>query len=226
MLADTFITYVSNKIHTCSEIMRFPLFQVLSKSLESASGKLFPVKCDVSNESDVLAAFKWVKDNLGGVDILINNAAAATDTSLTGKPKEIPPKCSNFGESHPANYTGCVAAKELQALRNKVVNQTKLSPSKDTQASTTRNERLTTHLATAETKTYAAAVKAQPPRTQIQPTNDTSTNVAKPPLHTADMTITQHLQLIIAKLDNHEKMHIALCERLDRLEKASPPRGS
>jgi len=77
--------YVSNKIRPCSEIMRFTLFQELSKSLESASGKLFAVKCDVSNESDVLAAFKWVKDNLGGVDILVNNAAVATDTSLTGK---------------------------------------------------------------------------------------------------------------------------------------------
>ena len=46
---------------------------------------MYAVKCDVSNESDVLVAFKWVKDNLGGVDILINNAAVATETSLTGK---------------------------------------------------------------------------------------------------------------------------------------------
>jgi len=63
----------------------FTLFQELSRSLESATGKLYAVKCDIGNESDVLAAFKWVKDNLGGVDILINNAAVATDTSLTGK---------------------------------------------------------------------------------------------------------------------------------------------
>jgi len=84
MLRDTFIAYVSNKLHPCSEIMRCTLFQELSKSLESASGKLFAVKCDVSNESDVVAAFTWVKDNFGGVDILINNAAVATDTSLTG----------------------------------------------------------------------------------------------------------------------------------------------
>jgi NAD(P)-dependent dehydrogenase (short-subunit alcohol dehydrogenase family) len=61
------------------------LFQELSRSLESATGKLYAVKCDIGNESDVLAAFQWVKDNLGGVDILINNAAVATDTSLTGK---------------------------------------------------------------------------------------------------------------------------------------------
>jgi len=61
------------------------LFQELSKSLESASGKLYAVKCDIGNESDVLAAFKWTKHNLGGVDILVNNAAASSDTSLTGK---------------------------------------------------------------------------------------------------------------------------------------------
>ncbi|GFG29130.1 hypothetical protein Cfor_12656 [Coptotermes formosanus] len=58
--------------------------QELSKSLQSATGKLYAVKCDVSNEPEVLAAFKWVKDNLRGVDVLINNAAVAYDTSLTG----------------------------------------------------------------------------------------------------------------------------------------------
>ncbi|XP_021929710.1 farnesol dehydrogenase-like [Zootermopsis nevadensis] len=56
--------------------------QELSKSLKSAKGKLYAVKCDVSKESDVQGAFKWVKDNLGGVDILVNNAAAGYDTSL------------------------------------------------------------------------------------------------------------------------------------------------
>jgi NAD(P)-dependent dehydrogenase (short-subunit alcohol dehydrogenase family) len=65
--------------------MSFTVIQELSKSLESATGKLYAVKCDVSNEPEVLAAFKWVKDNLGGVDILINNAGVLYDTSLTGK---------------------------------------------------------------------------------------------------------------------------------------------
>jgi NADP+-dependent farnesol dehydrogenase len=48
--------------------------QELSKSLQSATGKLYAVKCDVTKHSDIETAFKWVKDNLGGVDILINNA--------------------------------------------------------------------------------------------------------------------------------------------------------
>jgi NADP+-dependent farnesol dehydrogenase len=61
------------------------MFQELSKSLKSAKGKLYAVKCDASKESDIQLAFKWVKDNLGGVDILVNNAAVAYNTSLISK---------------------------------------------------------------------------------------------------------------------------------------------
>jgi NADP+-dependent farnesol dehydrogenase len=61
------------------------MFQELSKSLQSAKGKLYPVKCDVSKESDIQATFKWVKANLGGVDILVNNAAVINDTPLSSK---------------------------------------------------------------------------------------------------------------------------------------------
>jgi NAD(P)-dependent dehydrogenase (short-subunit alcohol dehydrogenase family) len=61
------------------------MFQELSKSLKSAKGKLYAVKCDVSKESDVQAAFKWVKANLGGVDILVNNAAVAYNIPLSSK---------------------------------------------------------------------------------------------------------------------------------------------
>jgi NAD(P)-dependent dehydrogenase (short-subunit alcohol dehydrogenase family) len=51
------------------------LYQELSKSLRSETGKLYAIMYDVTKDSDTETAFKWVKDNLGGVDILINNAA-------------------------------------------------------------------------------------------------------------------------------------------------------
>lgn len=35
---------------------------------------LFPFKCDVSNEDDIKNVFQWADENLGGVDVLINNA--------------------------------------------------------------------------------------------------------------------------------------------------------
>jgi NAD(P)-dependent dehydrogenase (short-subunit alcohol dehydrogenase family) len=66
------------------------VFQELSKSLQSEKGKMYAIKCDVSKEYDIETAFKWVKDNLGGVDILINNAAIGFPTSLIGKtPRQL-----------------------------------------------------------------------------------------------------------------------------------------
>ena len=66
------------------------LSQDLSTSLRSETGKLYAIKCDVSKDSDTKTAFKWVKDNLGGVDILINNAAVLLISPLTGKsPRQL-----------------------------------------------------------------------------------------------------------------------------------------
>jgi NADP+-dependent farnesol dehydrogenase len=58
--------------------------QELVKSLKSAPGKLYPLKCDVSKESDVKEAFKWVKSNLGGISILVNNAGVCDFNTLIG----------------------------------------------------------------------------------------------------------------------------------------------
>ncbi|KAJ9585022.1 hypothetical protein L9F63_020632, partial [Diploptera punctata] len=59
-----------------------------STALRSEKGKLYGVKCDVTKEEDVKEAFKWVKSNLGGVDILINNAGGDSSSSLIDGPVE------------------------------------------------------------------------------------------------------------------------------------------
>jgi NADP+-dependent farnesol dehydrogenase len=61
------------------------LAQELSKSLQSETGKLYAIKCDVTKNFDIETAFKWVKDNLGGVDILVNNAGVGLNSPLIGK---------------------------------------------------------------------------------------------------------------------------------------------
>jgi short-subunit dehydrogenase len=59
--------------------------QDLAKSLKFASGKLYPLKCDISKESDVKESFKWVKSNLGVVSILVNNAGVCDFNTLIGR---------------------------------------------------------------------------------------------------------------------------------------------
>lgn len=47
--------------------------------------KIHPIKCDVSNEADVIRAFKWVEENLGGVHVLVNSAGIYRTSDLTKK---------------------------------------------------------------------------------------------------------------------------------------------
>ncbi|CAG2067930.1 unnamed protein product, partial [Timema podura] len=55
----------------------------LAAGLKNAPGKLYAVKADAFKEEDILAAFDWIKKNLGGVDILINNAGVGTAETLS-----------------------------------------------------------------------------------------------------------------------------------------------
>lgn len=54
----------------------------LSKSLISFPGKLYAVRADISKEDEVLSAFKWIKEHLGPVHILINNAGISKPATL------------------------------------------------------------------------------------------------------------------------------------------------
>lgn len=47
-----------------------------------ASGKLYAIKCDLTDEKQIKEAFAWVDGNLGGVDILINNAGIIRTMNL------------------------------------------------------------------------------------------------------------------------------------------------
>ncbi|KAJ9585026.1 hypothetical protein L9F63_020636, partial [Diploptera punctata] len=60
----------------------FITVEELAESLKSEKGKLHPIKCDISKESEIKEAFQWARKNLGRVDILVNNAAVATCNSL------------------------------------------------------------------------------------------------------------------------------------------------
>ncbi|KAK5641174.1 hypothetical protein RI129_009721 [Pyrocoelia pectoralis] len=56
--------------------------KALADKLKDKQGKLYPIQADVSLEEDILRSFKWVKENLGPVHILINNAGLLRNTTL------------------------------------------------------------------------------------------------------------------------------------------------
>lgn len=61
----------------------------MSDELKDSKGKLYALKTDITKENDILAAFRWIDRNLGGVDVLVNNAGMATRTDvLDGKMDE------------------------------------------------------------------------------------------------------------------------------------------
>ncbi|KAJ8929472.1 hypothetical protein NQ314_017852 [Rhamnusium bicolor] len=78
-----------------------------SKKLAGGKGKLHAIKADISKEDDVLKAFRWVKENLGPIHILINNAGIVQFTSLSDGDTELWKKVLDL------NVIGlCIATRE------------------------------------------------------------------------------------------------------------------
>ncbi|XP_033212858.1 farnesol dehydrogenase-like [Belonocnema kinseyi] len=58
------------------------------KAIEG-KGKFYALNCDVSKEQDVTQIFQWVKKNLGGVHVLVNNAGVLVPGKIIDTNKEI-----------------------------------------------------------------------------------------------------------------------------------------
>lgn len=53
-------------------------------AFKDAKGKFYAVHCDVSKDDDVAKAFEFVQNNVGKVQVLINNAGTAKAGRFTG----------------------------------------------------------------------------------------------------------------------------------------------
>lgn len=58
-----------------------PLVKTVER-LSEISDAIYPLECDISDPADVDAMFKKVKELIGGLDILVNNAAIYEDGNL------------------------------------------------------------------------------------------------------------------------------------------------
>jgi len=48
-------------------------------------GCFYPLECDLTNENDILAAFKWIDENIGGIHFMINNAGIIRISPILGE---------------------------------------------------------------------------------------------------------------------------------------------
>ena len=67
---------------------RVDRIQTLAKSLESETGTLVAMQCDVTNEKDVKSVFQTIDQHYGPISILINNAGVARNANLMEGPLE------------------------------------------------------------------------------------------------------------------------------------------
>jgi len=47
--------------------------------------EIYPMKCDISEEKDILEIFQWAFDTFNGIDVLVNNAAMIINEKIIGK---------------------------------------------------------------------------------------------------------------------------------------------
>ncbi|XP_076647174.1 farnesol dehydrogenase-like [Halictus rubicundus] len=66
---------VKNSVKVVGLARRKEKLQELSDALDK--DKFFPFVCDLTNEDDIVKAFKWVQEKFGGADILINSAGVS-----------------------------------------------------------------------------------------------------------------------------------------------------
>lgn len=81
--ADTALALANSGVIVVGTARRQHLIEALNNKV-TGEGKIIGKKCDLTVESEILDLFKWINDNLGGVDILINNAALLISNFVTG----------------------------------------------------------------------------------------------------------------------------------------------
>lgn len=63
------------------------IIKELNKVMEKNNfiGRFYPLACDLTDENDILKAFKWIDENIGGIHFMINNAGIVRISTILGQ---------------------------------------------------------------------------------------------------------------------------------------------
>lgn len=74
----------------------------LAEELKDAQGKIYAVRCDVSNMESLKSAFEWIEKKFSTIHILVNNAATLSGKSLLDSSEGV---TEEFIETINTNFT-------------------------------------------------------------------------------------------------------------------------
>ncbi|RZB40945.1 adh short, KR, NAD binding 10, and/or Epimerase domain containing protein [Asbolus verrucosus] len=109
---------VDNGLQVVGVARRVDLIEQHAQRLADKKGRLHPYKADVSKEDEIVAAFKWIEENLGPVHVLINNAGVSEENTLVDGDAEKWRKVLDL------NVLGlCIATREaVKVMRKHAIN--------------------------------------------------------------------------------------------------------
>ena len=73
---------VKHGINVVALARRMVRLQKLRDQLRNEKGKIFPIKCDVSDKESIDAAFEQIEDRIGKIHILVNNAGICNTNEI------------------------------------------------------------------------------------------------------------------------------------------------
>jgi NADP-dependent 3-hydroxy acid dehydrogenase YdfG len=86
---------VKHGINVVALARRMDRLETLKEQLKDQKGKLIPIKCDVSDKASIDAAFEQIENEVGTVQILVNNAGIAHLKMIFGDDESVEETIAN-----------------------------------------------------------------------------------------------------------------------------------
>lgn len=75
-----------------------------------SSGKVYALKCDVSDPASVKEAFKWIEGKFGSISLLVNNAAVLCNAKITDEDDGASEKLTSVIDTNITGVLNCTRA--------------------------------------------------------------------------------------------------------------------
>lgn len=87
--------FAENGINVIALARRYERLEENIRNIGWTKGTIYPHRCDISDYESIKETFKWIEDNFGEINILVNNAALATFSHALDESEETTEMINN-----------------------------------------------------------------------------------------------------------------------------------